>query len=371
MSHFRWKIFLFGAVAFIGTGLLIYLVGEGVIYFLYGKEMAILPRYVTQREYNDYVIRGNIPNARYWHKSFDGRWKFEINAQGFRSTQDTSYEKPEGVLRVLVLGDSFTAGYEVAQNETYAVVLERELQKRGIKAEVINAGVSGFSNAEELVFLEQEGVRYRPDIVVLGFYANDLEDNIRTGLFKLDQDKLVSQSKHYAPAAGIRDFLNSFFIYRWLSERSYLHNYLNSAATVWFKGLVEQKQKRAIAMQLTPRDSMDDYQSKLACRLVERLHQVSFNHQALFILLEIPKVERTQVSHSWPAKVCSPESVSDVFVDGLALLQREAPNDTWYQPHGHRHWTPVSHAVAGRHLAELIARHPKILSAGFAQKHQK
>ena len=54
-----------------------------------------------------------------------------------------------------------------------------------MRAEAINAGVSGFGTAEALAFLENEG-HYRPDVVVLGFYANDFEDNLKAGLFALD-----------------------------------------------------------------------------------------------------------------------------------------------------------------------------------------
>ncbi|MBI4125634.1 MAG: hypothetical protein HY609_02345 [Deltaproteobacteria bacterium] len=364
------KKILFTCLMLGGIFLTLYGLGETLVYLIHGKEMALFPRYVTQRQYNDYLIRGNVAGARYRHKSPDGRWEFQINRRGFRGGVDYSYEKPPGVLRVLVLGDSFTVGYEVDQDETYAVVLERELKKRGIAAEVINAGVSGFSNAEELVFLEQEGVRYQPDVVVLGFYFNDLEDNIRTGLFKLLDGELIVNSKQYAPVTNVRDFLNSFAPYRWLSENSYLHNYLNAAATVWVKKWLEQKRREEIAGQ-TLGAAADDYPERLACLLVQRIRRTASQNNAFFILLEIPKVSHRQVFPSWPAQTCAPESVSDLYVDGLRLLKEEAAGGEWYRPRGHRHWTPVSHAAVGKYLASRIAerqgRHP----ASFAQKPQR
>ena len=59
------------------------------------------------------------------------------------------------MLGVLTLGDSFTIGYEVHQDQTYSHVLETYLNQHGIAAEVINGGVSGFGNAEQLIFFEQ------------------------------------------------------------------------------------------------------------------------------------------------------------------------------------------------------------------------
>jgi hypothetical protein len=80
-------------------------------------------------------------------------------------------EKPSGVFRVIALGDSTTEGFEVAQNDTYTAVLERYLKKYGVNAEVFNTGTSGFGTAEELLYLENEGIKYNPDAVVLGFFG--------------------------------------------------------------------------------------------------------------------------------------------------------------------------------------------------------
>jgi len=147
------------------------LIGEAIIYLLYRHKMVLFPRYVTDAQYGDFQIRRNIPNAHYWHKSVDGRWEFRVNDQGFRGNSHFDYEKSGDAVRVLVLGDSFTMGYEVCQDETYASVIERYMEKNGVNAEVINAGMSGNSSAEELVFWDQDGVRLQPEVVVLGFFS--------------------------------------------------------------------------------------------------------------------------------------------------------------------------------------------------------
>ncbi len=172
------------------------LIAEAVIYSLYKDRIVLFPRYVTDVQYNDFHIRRNVPNAHYWHKSVDGEWEFTINSRGFRDLREFKYSKSPDVVRVLVLGDSFTVGYEVRQDQTYASILEGYLRKNGLNAEVINAGMSGNSNAEELVFLEQEGVKYEPDVVILGFFLNDLMDNIRANMYRLgDDNHLVLHKK--------------------------------------------------------------------------------------------------------------------------------------------------------------------------------
>jgi len=101
-----------------------------------------------------------------------------INAHGLRSPE-FSLEKPEGTYRILVLGDSWTFGVGVQQDETYPVQLERILNERfpDRKTEVLNAGVSGYETYNEAVYFRRTGCKFQPDLVLIGFYpVNDLHD---------------------------------------------------------------------------------------------------------------------------------------------------------------------------------------------------
>lgn len=100
-----------------------------------------------------------------------------INAQGLRDV-DHAYEKPTGVERVMLLGDSFIEALQVPLADTIARRLQAAL---GQHVEVIGTGVSGYGTASELLFLRREGLRYDPDVVVLGFYpGNDVKNNSPT-----------------------------------------------------------------------------------------------------------------------------------------------------------------------------------------------
>ena len=96
------------------------------------------------------------------------------NARGLRGSRDYAYERSPGAPRILVLGDSFTFGEEVGDDETYAAQLERMLPG----AEVLNLGVHGYGHDQMLIYLQEEGVRYRPDVVLLGFLPDDMERNL-------------------------------------------------------------------------------------------------------------------------------------------------------------------------------------------------
>lgn len=100
-----------------------------------------------------------------------------INAHGLRDV-DHGYEKPIGVERVMLLGDSFIEALQVPLADTITRRLQAAL---GQHVEVIGTGVSGYGTASELLFLRREGLRYDPDVVVLGFYpGNDVKNNSPT-----------------------------------------------------------------------------------------------------------------------------------------------------------------------------------------------
>ena len=149
------------------------------------------------------IRSANPPNAQFTHTSVDGSWDYVINAQGFRDRVNYSYEKPAGTLRVLALGDSHTMGYEVRQDATFSEVVKRRLAAQWGAVEVLNTGVSGYGTAEELAFLENEGLRYDPDVVVLAFFRNDFEDNLKAGLFRLNGEQLIAVKKEHLPGVRI------------------------------------------------------------------------------------------------------------------------------------------------------------------------
>jgi lysophospholipase L1-like esterase len=102
-----------------------------------------------------------------------------INALGFRDTRDYSLDKPPGTFRILVLGDSVTFGHGALSETTYPFLLEQELKRwrPDVNWQVWNLGVPGYATSQELSYLREVGPHYRPDLVVVGFYANDLAGN--------------------------------------------------------------------------------------------------------------------------------------------------------------------------------------------------
>jgi lysophospholipase L1-like esterase len=99
----------------------------------------------------------------------------QYNSRGIRGPE-RSYDKPPGTYRVLLFGDSFIEGYSVNREDRVAEQLEKLLsaQDPSRKYEVIALGTAGYSTDQELLWLESEGVKYHPDVVVTMFYMNDV-----------------------------------------------------------------------------------------------------------------------------------------------------------------------------------------------------
>ena len=81
----------------------------------------------------------------------------------------------KSVFRVLALGDSCTFGVGVNDTETWPSQLEAISRARGLKLEVINAGVPGYTAFQGRRYLEKEGLILEPDMVLVCFGFNDAD----------------------------------------------------------------------------------------------------------------------------------------------------------------------------------------------------
>lgn len=101
----------------------------------------------------------------------------DINSHGLRGPEIT-YAKPSGTFRILNLGDSVVMGWGTREEDTYGRQLERLLNGQDgdyRRYEVINAGVPGWNLENELAYLQAEGLKFEPDMILLGVtLTNDI-----------------------------------------------------------------------------------------------------------------------------------------------------------------------------------------------------
>lgn len=95
------------------------------------------------------------------------------NSKGVRSEREIPYERIPGLFRILVLGASQTFGEGVSNGECFSDLLERRLKG----TEWINLAVHGYANDQMLIYLKEEGRKYKPDLILLGFHPSVIYRN--------------------------------------------------------------------------------------------------------------------------------------------------------------------------------------------------
>lgn len=135
-----------------------------------GKEEAETDRY---HEHDPLLGWRKKPGAVVRYARREYRTEVRVNAFGLRDPE-RAVDPPPGVFRALVLGDSFVEGYTVEQGDTLTARAERALRVAGCAAEVWNGGSAGYSTDQEALFYVSHGARFRPSLVALVLFYNDV-----------------------------------------------------------------------------------------------------------------------------------------------------------------------------------------------------
>ena len=96
-----------------------------------------------------------------------------INSQGFRGTA-VSRNKPKDKKRIIFLGDSFTLGFGVKDEDTLPVNVEKMLNAQlPFDVEVLNFGVTNTATGDQVRLLENYALAFHPDVVIIVIFLND------------------------------------------------------------------------------------------------------------------------------------------------------------------------------------------------------
>lgn len=99
---------------------------------------------------------------------------------------------------VLAFGDSLTAGYGLRSGEGFAPQLEDTLRRNGIRAHVINGGVSGNTAGQGRARLKWtlDGLKVKPDLAIVALGANDMLRGLPPSRTREDLDAIMAEFKH-------------------------------------------------------------------------------------------------------------------------------------------------------------------------------
>jgi len=181
--------FLLSSAIFLGIfdGLLL---SEVLLRLIPAYSLSSMVSHVHAVEGNESFLKQYRPSNVFGYELIPNAGK-EVNSLGMR---DIEYplKKPEGAVRVLVLGDSITEWGK------WTEYLEEKLLEKG-KYEVMNAGVGGWGFYHYWKYLKLKGIEFSPDFLLLGLCLNDFDGaGLRTVLI----DKKLRNAVFFSLAKG-------------------------------------------------------------------------------------------------------------------------------------------------------------------------
>ncbi len=313
---------------------------------LFGGEIYPVPLYpgdvVPERDRTyDAVIGWKLaPGQPIREATADYDVTYEVNAQGFRSRYDFAAPSspPPVTRRIAFLGDSFTFGSGVREEETFVAQVERELAnsdtERGAsenpqEIQALNYGLGGFGVDQMALALEHYALPWGADLVVISFIRNDLDRSLssyRKGhvwlekpAYHLEGGDLVRTTVENRPGPVVSWFAQDFRLGR-----------------LWRKAAGSLANRWPIGKRW-----------RLNRALFARLRDACSAAGVPLLVVHIP------VNRHAPAPLYARqfEDLGIDFLDLAPLLPANA--DELYYPHDH-HFTPAGHRFAGREIARAI-----------------
>jgi len=244
-----------------------------------------------------------------------------INSHGFRGPY-CPLERTPGTGRIALIGDSFTLGIGVRDEDTLPASLEAVLTEAGADVEVLNFGVSDTDTPQQATLLENTVLGYDPDIVVVVVFLNDARSGGTIAIMNSPRGfNRLRRFSHLVNALG--DAIERPVVHRELVER-YRSAYTDSSAG-W------------LAMRSALR-RVSEATSERGCRLIVALYPV------LYRLDEGYPFERL---HDTIRAFCESQGIE--FVDLRAAFEGCSGPELWV----HR-LDQHPNEVAHRRAAELI-----------------
>ncbi len=145
-----------------------------------------------------------------WHlKPYSPLMNHErLNRYGYR-TPNFKTRKPEDCFRIVIIGDSRSFGFGIADRKyLFSDQLRNTLSEKSAgKVEVINLAVIGYSSYQGLKLLDEFVWKIKPDLLISWFGFND------TLYYHVTDRQSAVASRYFGT---LQNFLNHSFFYQWL-----------------------------------------------------------------------------------------------------------------------------------------------------------
>lgn len=312
------------------------------------------------------------PNLHRVFHSPDFETKLITNERGFRDKLH-NYEKSNGTFRIVGLGDSFLFGWGVDFKDTVLFNLQKILALDGIttkKIETINLGVAGYNISQYYKILQLEGIKYKPDLVILFFYVDDWKEDSSYDYQGVTKDGFLHSQDRFS-FDSIRSVLLPFRIF--LKRNSQLYILVRDH----FNATLKRKKIMAIPEIMLYRKDNDFFRRfSFTSSLIKEIRDFSEkNIGSRFIVCFIP--DKIQVRESFRELVTKAYGINNNDYDWLqpqrimanfcaenniflldltpAFSEREK-NTPLYFSRVDIHWNKLGHLLAAEEICKYIRK---------------
>lgn len=332
-------------VVFVNVGLvfgLLFLI-EGLLSYV-SVGYAILTHSVAEREHTEYDEELgwiNLPNLNipdmYGHGDY-----FTTNSQRYRNSYDFSREVPNGKIRIICSGDSFTLGFGVNDDHTWCHLLTEV--DSGL--ETVNMGQGGYGVDQAYLWYKRDEKKLAHDIVIFAFITGDF--------LRMQSDTFIGYGKPYLTIQDGELVQENFPVPRvsydrpWLTNARYALQRLQSA-----KLLSEafEKDSRREDASIVKRNH--EHTEKVVSLIFADLQKAARSRQRFVVFVHLPtRQDYTEAGTSpWRRYVRREVDQNDyLFVDVVEEMRTLSPQrvDALFRKGGH--YT----AEGNRYVAEVI-----------------
>ncbi|MEL7247320.1 MAG: SGNH/GDSL hydrolase family protein [Bacteroidota bacterium] len=195
--------------------------------------------YIFSKDLIYHLNPGIVAQKPYaWGKVGKPPFTLTFNKQGFRG-KDFTDDPPENTTRILVFGDSYTAGLDYPEDVSFVGQWENLLNNGDEKFEVLNISCPAWGTDQQYLFWEKYGRHLNPDHVVVMMSPNDIRETWNHQIVRYNASADKIEVNNPASKIGLKERLSwglasKSSLYQMLQKNVFKTDYGNFSRVFWF-----------------------------------------------------------------------------------------------------------------------------------------
>jgi hypothetical protein len=308
--------------------------------------------------------RGDIPvPGQHGRRTLPGVYDYTYanNSLGLRGQEIDRTDKARE--RVLFLGDSFTYGVGVSDEETFAAQVGQVLKAQKDGLELVNAGNPGSGTDYALKFYRTLGTALRPRLVALFFFASCFERNEWAKYYAVNEQGGIQETSLQNSVGSRKQLLSGNKFYNWLISWSHTANLLKQFAIyLLLQGrLPGDSATTAVVSHIRNNGSSNEANIRITGILLGALRDAVVADKADFIVFYVPPRENVAFFREKGAPARDEAALGRITADlnipffSLTPVLAGLNLDVSQLYFTEGHWNATAHKAVAAYAADIVA----------------